>query len=62
MTVEQFTQMLKNHDWYYMYSDDHRYWTKGRQERAEIMMAIQNDEQLLRPVFEQYLQENVNQG
>jgi len=24
-----FEKLLKSHDWYYAYSDDHRYWTAG---------------------------------
>jgi hypothetical protein len=61
MDREQFIQMLESHDWYYMFSDDHQQWTKGRQERAEIMMAIQANEREMRPIFEQYLKDNINQ-
>jgi len=28
--------LLEKHDWYYMYSDDHRAYTKGREEYDEI--------------------------
>ena len=28
--------LLSKHDWYYMYSDDHRAYTKGREEYDEI--------------------------
>ena len=31
-------KMLKAHDWTYEYSDDHRYWERGRKE-----MSIIND-------------------
>lgn len=32
--------LLKSHDWYYMYSDDHRIWTKykGISEAISIQM------------------------
>ena len=29
-------KMLQSHDWYYDYSDDHRYWRRGQQEWADI--------------------------
>ena len=29
-------KLLKTHDWYYEYSDDHRVWQRGRDERDEI--------------------------
>ena len=30
------SEMLHSHDWYYEMSDDHRYWTNGGHEEAEI--------------------------
>ena len=32
----QFERLLKTHDWYFEYSDDHRVWQRGRDERDEI--------------------------
>ena len=61
MDKEHFMKMLESHDWYYMFSDDHQQWVKGRQERAEIMMTIQANEREMRPIFEQYLKDNINQ-
>lgn len=29
-------QHMKVHDWYYDYSDDHRVWTRGHNERSQI--------------------------
>ena len=28
--VEQYVKLLKNHDWYYIQADDHRWWEKGQ--------------------------------
>jgi len=28
--------LLKTHDWFYQYSDDHRVWKKGRDQEDEI--------------------------
>jgi len=32
----EFATALKSHDWYYAYSDDHRYWTRGTAQRREL--------------------------
>jgi hypothetical protein len=29
-------KLLRSHDWFYEYSDDHRYWRKGHEEWTEI--------------------------
>ena len=29
-------ELLKNHDWYYLYSDDNRVYVKGHEERERI--------------------------
>ena len=36
MTIQEFYDLLKAHDWSYQYSDDHRYWQKGRDEANMI--------------------------
>lgn len=32
----EFARALNAHDWYYAYSDDHRYWTRGSTERRNL--------------------------
>lgn len=39
--MELFEQMLQNHDWTYHYSDDHRYYTKGRDEAHKIRVMME---------------------
>lgn len=39
MTLDEFKSMLENHDWFFTYSDDHRYYTRGRDQRAAIEKA-----------------------
>ena len=39
MTLEEFEQLLKAHDWTYNDSDDHRVWTKGREQANNIAKA-----------------------
>lgn len=33
---DRYVQLLKTHDWYYDYTDDHSVWQRGNRERAEI--------------------------
>jgi hypothetical protein len=34
--IEDYFQLLERHDWFYAYSDDHRVWLKGEEERKEL--------------------------
>jgi hypothetical protein len=34
-------QMLQNHDWFYHFSDDNRYYVKGRDEAQRIRVAME---------------------
>lgn len=34
--LELLESLLKSHDWYYMYSDDHSVWKRGTKEREVI--------------------------
>ncbi len=40
--IETFKKLLKNHDWYYMYSDDQKAWSSGDEEAQEINNQIQS--------------------
>ena len=42
MERAEFGKKLKQHDWYYGYSDDHRVWTRGR--NAAAALAKTHDE------------------
>lgn len=33
---EEYIALCRSHDWGYNYSDDHRAWTRGKAERAEL--------------------------
>ena len=39
MERAEFGSKLKQHDWYYGYSDDHRSWTRGRDQAAVLRSA-----------------------
>ena len=36
MDLSKLEKMLREHDWYYMYSDDHRYYERGRDQSRAI--------------------------
>lgn len=42
MTLKEFAAMLEKHDWYYVYSDDHRYYKKGSESRRKINEAMES--------------------
>jgi len=44
MNIEEFKQKLKRHDWYFNYSDDHRYYSAGRASWDELMFILKNNE------------------
>ena len=54
MNLNQFEELLKNHDWTYMMSDDSRYYRRGKQERDEIYKAIDEYGDEFRKLYEQY--------
>ena len=39
MERAEFGRKLKQHDWYYGYSDDHRAWTRGRDQAGVLRRA-----------------------
>lgn len=38
-TIDEFKRMLKGHDWYYMYSDDHSVYLRGKK-NSELLLDI----------------------
>jgi hypothetical protein len=34
--MEKLIKLLRNHDWYFEYSDDHKVWQRGVMQRAAI--------------------------
>ena len=43
--MDLFEVMLQKHDWTYHYSDDHRYYTKGRDEAHKIRIMMERLEE-----------------
>ena len=56
MTLIEFYDLLARHDWSYQYSDDHRHWTKGRDESDVIQRIVKNnnDNPQFRSLYEDY--------
>ena len=40
ITLQEFYDRLAAHDWSYQYSDDHRHWTKGREEQRALINIL----------------------
>tara|TARA_X000000950_G_scaffold283858_2_gene385667 strand:+ start:1888 stop:2121 length:234 start_codon:yes stop_codon:yes gene_type:complete len=55
MTPQEYFEELTKHDWYYDYSDDHRVWTKGRENLKRIQAIAQEI-----PLFSQMYQDYSN--
>jgi hypothetical protein len=36
-TIEEYKTLLKNHDWFYEYSDDYSVWEKGTAEKDKLL-------------------------
>jgi len=56
MTLAEFYDLLKVHDWSFNYSDDHRHWQKGRDQLEHIQRILQNNEDnpQYRALYDQY--------
>lgn len=59
MTEEEFRAILKSHDFFYEMSDDHRYWVKGKAERAQILNIVASYPKF-KPIWEEYRDEMNN--
>ena len=62
--MELFEQLLQNPDWTYHYSDDHRYYVKGRDsaQRIRVMMERLGElglETEAKELFENYRPEDI---
>ncbi len=54
--VQELEQCLKEHDWYYSFSDDHRYWSRGFSQRKHIFSLKEqlNDDKLFDELYKKY--------
>ena len=61
MTEEEYLELLKQHDWYYYYSDDHRVYTKGR-DNAQRLLNLSQDSPKLRQMYEKFINDKSLSG
>ena len=54
MTPRAFWKLCKDHDWTYIYTDDHRVWRRGNQESIEILAAMKAQPEL-RTIYNEWL-------
>lgn len=40
MTLEEYAELLRTHDWFYNYADDSRAYDKGRKESMALRLAL----------------------
>ena len=54
--MEKLIEMLRNHDWYFEYSDDHKVWQRGTAQRAAINAEDERlgQPELVEQAFEKY--------
>jgi len=51
--MKEYVEMLKKHDWYYNYSDDHSAYMRGRKARMKIL-ELANEVDQNREIYNQY--------
>jgi len=54
INLEQFEQLLKDHDWSYMMSDDSRYYRRGQIQWFEIRDAMKNGGEEYENLYNEY--------
>ena len=51
--LDTLESQLKHHDWFYEYSDDHRYYTSGLREFTQIWQTIEQLQEIGENEFDQ---------
>ena len=59
MSEDEYLKLLKGHDWYYQYSDDHGVWRKGSQS-AKNLVNLANNDAKLKSLYTDYIEKNLN--
>lgn len=54
MSLEEFEELCKNHDWFYMMADDQRAYYKGVESMRKIEAGL-NELRSAREIYERYL-------
>ncbi len=59
MSEEDYLKLLKGHDWYYQYSDDHSVWKRGSEAAQRLITLAKNDAKL-KDLYNNYIETNIN--
>lgn len=54
LSLDEFKQRLKGHDWFYYMSDDHRVWQSGEQDAGEILGIARSGSHEFRKAYNQH--------
>lgn len=57
-TLEEFDIMCRDHDWTYMFSDDHSKYTKGASESTMIRTIVESGGEDYNQIYRKHLKEN----
>lgn len=57
-TLEEFDIMCRDHDWYYMFSDDHKVYSKGVSETSMIRTIVESGGEEYNVIYRKHLKEN----
>ena len=57
-TLEEFDIMCSQHDWYYMFSDDHKVYSKGVSETSMIRTIVESGGEEYNEIYRKHLKEN----
>lgn len=60
ITIEEYRELLNNHDWWYQYSDDPKYFHKGSDERARLRDIAAENKGLFELEFIKAMKEHPN--
>ena len=60
--MDKLIELLRNHDWYFEYSDDHKVWQRGVTQRAAINAEAERlgQPELVKQAFEEYKAGDLN--
>lgn len=64
LTIEEYFDMLRRHDWFYEYSDDHSAWQRGQAGKVELRNLAKANEQfaIMLEDYNNYINAVISEG
>jgi len=56
LIIQEFYDKLHAHDWFHEYSDDHRAWVAGRNDRKEIDKIVEENSGEHKKLFDKFVE------